>query len=115
MIKGFGGVFWRSQNPEALKQWYNKVLGLEIGEWNGAIIKTEGNSETIFSLFDNEDEYFPKDQQVMVNFQVYDMEEVLTHLDRIGVPLAKEKQNGDFGQFVWIKDPDGRLIELWEK
>lgn len=115
MIKGFGGIFWRSQNPEALKQWYTKVLGLDIGEWNGAIIKTEGNSETIFSLYDKEDEYFPKDQQVMVNFQVHDMEEVLTHLDRIGVPLAQEKQSGDFGQFVWIKDPDGRLIELWEK
>ncbi|UTE73724.1 VOC family protein [Rossellomorea marisflavi] len=115
MIKGFGGIFWRSQNPEALKQWYTKVLGLDIGEWNGAIIKTEGNSETIFSLYDKEDEYFPKEQQVMVNFQVHDMEEVLTHLDRIGVSLAKEKQSGDFGQFVWIKDPDGRLIELWEK
>jgi glyoxylase I family protein len=115
MIKGFGGVFWRSQNPEALKNWYNEVLGLDIGEWNGTMIKTEGNSETVFSLFNEDDEYFPKDQQVMVNFQVHDMEEVLAHLERIGVQLAKEKQSSDFGQFVWIKDPDGRLIELWEK
>ncbi len=115
MIKGFGGVFWRSQNPEALKKWYNEVLGLSIGEWNGTMIKNEGNSETVFSLFNVDDEYFPKDQQVMVNFQVHDMEEVLAHLERIGVPLAKDKQSGDFGQFVWIKDPDGRLIELWEK
>ncbi|MGX1263034.1 glyoxylase I family protein [Rossellomorea marisflavi] len=115
MIKGFGGVFWRSQNPEALKKWYNEVLGLSISEWNGTMIKNEGNSETVFSLFNEDDEYFPKDQQVMVNFQVHDMEEVLAHLERIGVPLAKDRQSGYFGQFVWIKDPDGRLIELWEK
>ncbi|HBS46024.1 MAG TPA: glyoxalase, partial [Paenibacillus sp.] len=25
------------------------------------------------------------------------------------------KEISEFGKFVWIEDPEGRLIELWEK
>jgi hypothetical protein len=31
------------------------------------------------------------------------------------VPLAKKKEISEFGTFIWIEDPDGRLVELWEK
>jgi predicted enzyme related to lactoylglutathione lyase len=51
----------------------------------------------------------------MLNFQVESLDETIRHLDRIGIPLAKPRENSDFGSFVWIEDPDGRLIELWEK
>ncbi|MED2647384.1 glyoxalase, partial [Bacillus thuringiensis] len=26
-----------------------------------------------------------------------------------------KEEISEFGQFIWIKDPEGRLIELWEK
>lgn len=51
----------------------------------------------------------------MLNFQVHDLDETLKHLEHLGVPLAKQKEEGDFGKFIWIEDPEGRLIELWEK
>ncbi|MNO07897.1 Glyoxalase-like domain protein [compost metagenome] len=51
----------------------------------------------------------------MLNFQVQQLDAVLKHLEHIGVPLAKEPESSEYGKFVWIKDPDGRLIELWEK
>lgn len=115
MIKGFGGIFWRTKNLDEIKKWYNEVLKLDIEDWNGTIIKPDPQNETIFSLFTEEDPYFPTEQQVMLNFQVHDLEETIGHLNQIGVPLAKDKEVGEFGQFVWIKDPEGRLIELWEK
>lgn len=59
--------------------------------------------------------YFPTDQQVMLNFQVHNLDETIAHLERIGVPLAKQKESSEYGSFVWIEDPEGRLIELWEK
>jgi predicted enzyme related to lactoylglutathione lyase len=31
------------------------------------------------------------------------------------IPLAKKKEISEFGKFVWIEDPEGLLIELWEK
>ncbi|NOU98771.1 VOC family protein [Paenibacillus planticolens] len=115
MIKGFGGIFWRTKNLEVVKKWYSEVLKIEIENWNGTMIKPELGSETIFSFFTENDSYFPIDQQVMLNFQVHDLNEMITHLEQIGVPLAREKEISDYGKFIWIEDPEGRLIELWEK
>lgn len=115
MIKGFGGVFWRTNQLEAIKKWYGEVLKIEIDDWNGTIIQPQEGNRTIFSFFAGDDSYFPPEQQVMLNFQVHDLDEMLRHLERIGVPLAKDKEVGDYGKFAWIKDPEGRLVELWEK
>ncbi|WP_433946967.1 VOC family protein [Paenibacillus sp. SN-8-1] len=115
MIKGFGGVFWRTKNLEATKKWYSEVLKLEIGDWNGTVIKPQSGNETILSFFTENDGYFPTEQQVMLNFQVHNLDETIKHLEHIGVPLAKDKEVSDFGKFIWIEDPDGRLVELWEK
>ncbi|MEH7402898.1 MULTISPECIES: VOC family protein [Bacillaceae] len=115
MIKGFGGIFWRTKNLDALKKWYSKVLNVEIEKWNGTIIKPDSENETIFSFFTEEDNYFPTEQQVMLNFQVYNLDETIKHLEQVGIPLAKEKEISDYGKFAWIKDPEGRLVELWEK
>lgn len=115
MIKGFGGVFWRTNQLEAIKKWYGEVLKIEIDDWNGTIIQPQEGNRTVFSFFAGDDGYFPREQQVMLNFQVHDLDEMLRHLERIGVPLAKDKEVGDYGKFAWIKDPEGRLVELWEK
>ncbi|KHL96086.1 glyoxalase [Paenibacillus sp. IHB B 3415] len=115
MIKGLGGVFWRTNDLEAVKKWYSDVLKLEIDNWNGTVIKPQSGNETIFSFFAEDDSSFPAEQQVMLNFQVHDLNETLKHLEQMGIPLAKEQESSEFGKFVWIKDPDGRLIELWEK
>ena len=115
MIKGFGGVFWRTKNMESVKRWYSEVLQLDLADWNGTVIKPQTGNETVFSLFEENDSYFPTDQQVMLNFQVHDINETIQHLEHVGVPLVKQEENNEFGKFVWIHDPEGRLIELWEK
>ncbi|RHW43601.1 glyoxalase [Neobacillus notoginsengisoli] len=115
MIKGFGGIFWRTNNLDAIKKWYSEVLKIDMGNWNGTIIKPHPENETIFSFFAEDDPHFPKEQQVMLNFQVYNLDEMIKHLEQIGVPLVKEKVMSEYGKFIWIKDPEGRLVELWEK
>ncbi len=32
-VTGIGGVFFKAKDPEALKAWYVKYLGIEIAEW----------------------------------------------------------------------------------
>lgn len=115
MIKGFGGIFWRTKDLEIIKKWYSEVLKIEIENWNGAVIKPQLGNETIFSFFTENDSYFPTEQQVMLNFQVHNLNETIEHLERVGVPLAKKIETSEFGKFIWIEDPDGRLVELWEK
>jgi len=114
-VKGLGGVFWRTKNLEESKQWYSKVLNMEIESWNGTMITPQSGNETIFSFFSEHDSYFPTDQQVMLNFQVENLEDSIKHLEKIGVPLAMDKTIHEFGKFIWIEDPEGRRIELWEK
>jgi len=114
MIKGFGGIFWRTKNVEVVKKWYSEVLKIEFEDWNGTVIKPQQGNETIFSFFAENDRYFPTEQQVMLNFQVHDMDETIQHLEQMGVPLAKDKESSEYGTFIWIEDPEGRLIELWE-
>lgn len=114
-IKGFGGVFWRTKDVESLKNWYEQTLGLSMGEWNGKIFKPDVDNQTIFSLFNADSDYFPGEQSVMLNFQVENIEACLEHFNKIGVPLVKQPEKSEFGTFVWIADPEGRWIELWEK
>jgi predicted enzyme related to lactoylglutathione lyase len=115
MIKGFGGIFWRTRNLEIVKKWYNEVLEIDINNWNMTVIKPQTGNETIFSLFAEDDSYFPTEQQVMLNFQVHNLDEMIKHLEQIGVPLAKKQEITEYGKFIWIEDPEGRLVELWEK
>ncbi|MDN4606441.1 VOC family protein [Sporosarcina highlanderae] len=114
-IKGFGGVFWRTKDVNVLGRWYKETLGLSMEEWNGTILKPEVDNETIFSLFKEDSDYFPKEQSVMLNFQVEDIESWLKHFEKIGIPLLKQPEKSEYGTFVWIADPEGRWIELWEK
>ncbi|TQR13766.1 VOC family protein [Psychrobacillus soli] len=114
-IKGFGGVFWRSKDVDSLKKWYEETLGISMGDWNATIIKPDVDNETIFSFFKEDSEYFPENQSVMLNFQVENIEAWIEHFHKIGVRLLKEPEKSEYGTFVWISDPDGRWIEMWEK
>lgn len=67
------------------------------------------------TFFKKESNYFPKEHNVMINFQIDNMEECLKHLEKLGVPLVKEVEKSEFGTFVTIEDPEGRWIELWQK
>ncbi len=113
-IKGFGGIFWRTQDVHTLKNWYKEVLGISMEDWNGTIVKPDADNETILSFFKQESEYFPKEQSVMLNFQVENMNEWIEHFNKIGVTLLKEPEVSEYGTFVWIADPEGRWIEIWE-
>ncbi|MEI4769094.1 VOC family protein [Psychrobacillus sp. FJAT-51614] len=114
-VKGFGGIFLRSNDVDSLKDWYKDTLGISMGDWNGAFIKHDADNETIFSFFNADSDYFPKEQSVMLNFQVEKIETWIEHFDKIGVPLLKEPEKSEFGTFIWISDPEGRWIEIWEK
>ena len=49
----------------------------------------------------------------MVNYRVENMDELLEALKAEGVEIVK-REDGDYGKFAWIVDPDGNRIELWE-
>lgn len=105
-VMGVGGVFWRSRNINELKKWYSEVLGIALNnEWNGTTLPSQEGNETIFSLFKEDNDYFPKEQQVMLNFQVEDMNECLKHLKNLEFLYLKKLRRVSLGHLLGLQIP----------
>jgi predicted enzyme related to lactoylglutathione lyase len=117
-VIGVGGVFFKSKDPAALRQWYARVLGLEIDEWGKffmpADMAAHAGAGTVFSPFKADTDYFaPSDKEFMINLAVDDMTGMLARAKAEGVEPVKQQEES-YGRFAHIMDPEGRKIELWE-
>jgi len=105
---GIGGVFVRSPQPDALQAWYAEHLGLELQEFGGAVLRSSGGETLTWAVFPGDTHYFgSRDQQVMVNYRVVDLDAMLAQLE-------EHVEEHEFGRFGWATDPDGNRFELWE-
>jgi len=115
---GIGGVFFKCKDPDAIKQWYKKHLGLDTDAygWTFWWKDNEGNDcLTQWSPFAENTKYFePSEKPFMQNFRVHDLAGLLQKLKAEGVTLVGEPEAFDYGKFGWILDPEGNKIELWE-
>lgn len=109
---GVGGVFFRSENPEALVAWYKDRLGIGAGEhgaWN-----TDAGM-TVFSPFKADSDYFPADQRWMVNFRVDDLDALIARFREHGEEVeTRAEWETPYGRFARVHDPEGNPIELWQ-
>jgi predicted enzyme related to lactoylglutathione lyase len=116
-VTGIGGVFFRANDPTALAEWYEKHLGIQFGGTTYANFQSgdEEKGSTVFSIFEADTKYFdPSSKQFMVNFRVENLFELLKTLRSEGVHVFDENEDGDYGKFGWVLDPEGNKIELWE-
>jgi predicted enzyme related to lactoylglutathione lyase len=120
-ITGIGGVFFKSKSdPKQLAAWYAQHLGLPLGEWGMALLrwpddKAGDGGVTVWSVAEKNTEWFsPSDSSFMINYRVDDLEGLLTQLRRDGIQIVKGPESDENGRFVWILDPDGNKVELWQ-
>jgi|SRR5579872_1811390 len=118
-VTGIGGVFFKSDDPEKMYQWYEKNLGIkrEHGyvafNWREPDTSEEGM--TTWSIFKRESKYFdPSKSPMMINYRVDDLDALLEAMRAEGVEIDPKREDTDYGRFAWIIDPDGNKIELWE-
>lgn len=120
-VRGIGGVFFKSKDPEALKAWYAKHLGIPLDE-HGFVsfpwTEDDGSARkgmTVWNPFENQTEYFKgSPREFMVNFVVDDVRGMLQQLREGGCNVDDEVQDDEYGIFGWVTDPDGTRIELWQ-
>lgn len=113
-VSGIGGVFLRARDPAALAAWYGTHLGLEIEEWNGAVLRASVGESAVWSAFPAETDYFGRpDQQAMVNYRVADLDAMVAQLRAAGVEV-ENPQTTENGRFAWAVDPEGNRFELWQ-
>ena len=120
-VTGIGGIFFKANDPEKLRNWYRVHLGIDCQKDDGAIFKwrkaddPELERYTICSPFPADTDYFaPSTKPFMINLQVDNMDEVLEQLIREGVDVDPKVESHDYGKFAWIMDPEGNRVELWE-
>lgn len=118
-VIGIGGIFFKSKDPKALGEWYQKHLGIVNEGW-GAQFKVKDLEEVkdayqLFSPFKADTTYFePGNQTFMVNFIVDDLMALITKLKEEGVNVMDKTDESEYGKFGWCMDPEGNKIELWE-
>lgn len=118
---GIGGIFFYSDSPKETNEWYTKNLGIEINEWGSSSFESRNinRPDEISSLqwkpFKKGDEYFsPSKKGFMINYQVQNIEELVTKLKENGVTILDSIATYDYGKFIHIMDNEGNKIELWE-
>lgn len=121
-VTGVGGIFFKSDDPEKLYQWYSEHLGIHpapdgtgaVFEWRDAD-DADKKGMTVWSIFPRNTKYFePSSSPFMINYRVDDLDALLEGLKKEGVQIDPHREDYDYGRFAWIMDPDGNRIELWE-
>lgn len=112
-VNGIGGFVFRSDDPDLLRAWYAKHLGVGTGE-HGEWATSAGQS--VFAPFSRTSDYFAQDHQWMLNLRVDGLDDLLGALKGSGIEVMT---NADWdlpgvGRFARIHDPEGNPIELWE-
>ena len=119
-VTGIGGIFFKCKDPNKIKEWYNKHLGLDAGPYGASFEwrqlddpKKQGltqwnvNTETAKM-------YEPSTKDFMINYRVENLGELLEELRKENVTIVDKIEDTDYGKFVHILDIEGNKIQLWE-
>lgn len=118
-VTGIGGIFFKAKDPEKLRAWYQKHLGLELGA-DGSVVfdcpeEQRKAAQTVWFLFPDDTKYFdPSSAPFMINYRVENLAGLLEQLRSEGVEVDERVEVYEYGRFGWVMDPEGNRIELWE-
>jgi predicted enzyme related to lactoylglutathione lyase len=118
-VHAIGGVFFKARDPKVLGDWYREHLGFDVSKWGGAKFawKRDDGSEgcTVWTPFADDTKYFaPSDKPFMLNLCVDDLDATLAALRAEGCNVLDRREDGDYGKFGYVVDPEGTLLELWQ-
>lgn len=115
-VLGIGGVFFRSNDPQTLKDWYEAHLGVtrtptdyDQRPWQ------QQAGPTVFEPFPANTSYFGSQSQTwMINFRVRNLNALVAQLRVSGVEVTVDSESYPNGRFARLHDPEGNPVELWE-
>lgn len=119
-VTGIGGIFFKCQDPEKMRNWYSQNLGLVTNEYGSLFeFRNADKQEEInylqWSPFAENTKYFePSKKEFMINYRVENLVQLVAELKKSGVTVCDEIEEFEYGKFVHILDPEGNKIELWE-
>lgn len=119
-VTGIGGIFFKCDNPDDMREWYGKNLGLNTNEY-GAMFESRDSDNPDkknylqWSTFSKDTKYMePSEASFMINYRVENLVELKKELEAAGVTICDKIEEYEYGKFLHILDPEGNKIELWE-
>ena len=95
-VKGIGGIFFKCQDPDKIKDWYRDNLGLDTDPWGTAFEWRQADEEskgfTQWSPGTKDSKMIGPKQEFMVNYRVSDLETLIGELRAKGVRILDEIQ-----------------------
>jgi len=119
-VTGIGGVFFASDDPSTMQNWYSDNLGIALDPYGSVFEFRNGNNPDEinylrWSLFKKDSEYLkPSKKEFMVNYRVQNLEGLVDQLKQNGISILDTIAIYEYGKFAHIMDPEGNKIELWE-
>lgn len=119
-VTGIGGIFFKCKNPDKMKEWYKKHLGLDTDKWGTNFEWRQGSDSTKkgFTQWspssENTSHFEPSQKEFMINYRVENLEWLIEELKKQGVTIVDKVESFDYGKFAHIIDIEGNKIELWE-
>lgn len=122
-VTGIGGIFFKSKDPAALRQWYVDNLGFPPDTEGhpsavfplGPDVESDPQAYAVWGPFSADTDYFdPSDKPFMINLRVDDIDAMVAELTKKGIEILGRQDDPQFGHFIWIMDPEGTKIELWQ-
>ncbi|HEX4373894.1 MAG TPA: VOC family protein [Puia sp.] len=117
---GIGGVFFKCKDPKKMREWYQKNLGLNTGQY-GAVFEWRQGADTTkkgftqWSPFNEKTKYFePSTKDFMINYRVENLEALIEQFKKDSVIVVDKIETVEYGKFVHIMDIEGNKVELWE-
>ncbi len=114
-----------SDNLKASKEFYETILGLQVDETDMGILEISGIGNHKFIIYPKGKDHQPANFTVL-NFEVQDIEQVVTHLiskgvvfEKYGKPLKTDDKGifrgKDNHKIAWFKDPSGNILSIIEE
>lgn len=119
-VTGVGGIFFKCDNPDSMREWYRDQLGLVTNDYGSLFeFRNSDNPNQInylqWSTFSKDTKYMePSKASFMVNYRVENLVELEKELRAGGVTICDKIEEFEYGKFLHILDPEGNKIELWE-
>jgi predicted enzyme related to lactoylglutathione lyase len=115
-VIGIGGFFFRAREPEALKTWYARHLGVTRtpSDYGSPCWEQEAGS-TVFEPFPADTDYFGDPAKSwMINFRVPDLDAMVEQLRSAGIAVEVDPVIYPNGRFARLVDPEGNPVAIWQ-
>jgi D-3-phosphoglycerate dehydrogenase len=111
-VIGIGGIFFKSENPQELYDWYEKHLGIQRQphgqgasfHWREpqAADGTEPGPKGLYWVVRP-----PADYEIFrcEQSELHGLDELLEDLKKSGIEIDPHRENHDYGRFAWDHRP----------